>query len=333
MSSGIRDKSLIQGNPYGAALPVDMGGQDKSIQVGGPHGLAFLNESGQLPADTLPASLTGGVVYKGTWDAALGNPPHLQPEKGWYYVVSIDGATNLDGINEWKVGDWAIFNGIQWQKVDNSESPAGLVDAPIDGAHYVRKDGAWVLLPSSTPALRIDVSKDVLFETSEDGLELRHNSNAGYTTAACSRARKTGKYYFEVSALAGASDVVVGVHKSSYSLPTQMGESNRSWSILSDGRKYHAGAATNYGIALADGDTLMVAIDFAAAKIWFGKNGAWYASGNPATGANPAFTNIASAAHPGASLNNVLSRVRFNLGASAFTHAPPAGFASWSTPE
>ena len=125
MSSGIRDKSLIQGNPYGAALPVDMGGQDKSIQVGGPHGLAFLNESGQLPADTLPASLTGGVVYKGTWDAALGNPPHLQPEKGWYYVVSIDGATNLDGINEWKVGDWAIFNGIQWQKVDNSEGAVG----------------------------------------------------------------------------------------------------------------------------------------------------------------------------------------------------------------
>lgn len=125
MSSGIRDKSLIQGNPYGAVLPTDMGGQDKSIQVGGPHGLSYLNEFGELPEGMLPSSLTGGVVYKGVWDASSGNAPHLQPEKGWYYVVSVDGATNLDGINEWKVGDWAIFNGIQWQKVDNSEGAAG----------------------------------------------------------------------------------------------------------------------------------------------------------------------------------------------------------------
>ena len=125
MSSKIRDKSLIQGNPYGAVLPADMGGQDAAIQVGGPWGLAFLNETGELPGSVLPASLTGGVVYKGTWNASEGNPPHLQPEKGWYYVVSVEGATNLDGITDWKVSDWAIFNGVQWQKVDNSEGVVG----------------------------------------------------------------------------------------------------------------------------------------------------------------------------------------------------------------
>lgn len=147
MSSTFRDKSLIDGNPAGAVLPVDMGGQDRSIQVGGPYGLPYLNEAGELPATMLPAGMTGGVVYKGTWDASTGNPPHLQPEKGWYYVVSANGATNLDGLTEWKVGDWAIFNGVQWQKVDNTEGTTGVPDAPIDGKRYLRKDAAWVELP------------------------------------------------------------------------------------------------------------------------------------------------------------------------------------------
>ena len=34
----------------------------------------------------------------------------------------MDGSTNLNGITDWKVGDWAIYNGSVWQKVDNSES-------------------------------------------------------------------------------------------------------------------------------------------------------------------------------------------------------------------
>ena len=32
------------------------------------------------------------------------------------------GNTNLDGITSWNVGDWAIFNGTVWQKVDNTDA-------------------------------------------------------------------------------------------------------------------------------------------------------------------------------------------------------------------
>jgi len=37
-------------------------------------------------------------------------------------VVSVAGSTNLDGITTWVVGDWAIFNGTVWQKVDNTDA-------------------------------------------------------------------------------------------------------------------------------------------------------------------------------------------------------------------
>jgi hypothetical protein len=34
----------------------------------------------------------------------------------------VAGTTNLDGITDWQVGDWAIYNGTVWQKVDNTDA-------------------------------------------------------------------------------------------------------------------------------------------------------------------------------------------------------------------
>jgi hypothetical protein len=38
--------------------------------------------------------------------------------QGDYYVVSVAGSTNLDGITNWGIGDWAAFNGSVWQRVE-----------------------------------------------------------------------------------------------------------------------------------------------------------------------------------------------------------------------
>ena len=41
--------------------------------------------------------------------------------EGSYYIVSNDGATDLNGITDWKVGDWAVASSTNvWQKIDNS---------------------------------------------------------------------------------------------------------------------------------------------------------------------------------------------------------------------
>jgi hypothetical protein len=65
----------------------------------------------------------GALSYQGTWDAST-NTPTLTSSvgtKGYYYVVSVAGNTNLNGITDWLVGDWAVYNGTVWQKVDNTE--------------------------------------------------------------------------------------------------------------------------------------------------------------------------------------------------------------------
>jgi hypothetical protein len=68
--------------------------------------------------------LIGGIVFQGTWDAAT-NTPTLTSSvgvQGHYYIVSVAGNTDLNGITSWSVGDWVIFDGSAWSKVDNTDS-------------------------------------------------------------------------------------------------------------------------------------------------------------------------------------------------------------------
>lgn len=76
------------------------------------------------------ASVAGGLSYQGTWNAATNTPTLVSSTgtNGYYYVVSVDGSTNLDGITDWKAGDWLIFNGSTWQKIDQSWAIAGAND-------------------------------------------------------------------------------------------------------------------------------------------------------------------------------------------------------------
>jgi len=91
-----------------------------AAQKGQNDGLATLDATGKVPASQLALS---NVVYVGTWNAST-NSPQLSDGSGTqgnYYVVNVDGSTSLNGITDWKVGDWAIFNGTAWEKVDNTD--------------------------------------------------------------------------------------------------------------------------------------------------------------------------------------------------------------------
>ena len=74
--------------------------------------------------------ISGGLTYSGTWDASA-NLPFLQSgvgTSGEYYIVNVAGNTDLDGITDWNIGDWAIFSSTSvWQKIDNSENPSNSV--------------------------------------------------------------------------------------------------------------------------------------------------------------------------------------------------------------
>ena len=75
-----------------------------------------------LPSEKVAA--LGALSYQGTWNATT-NVPTLASgvgTQGYYYVVATAGSTNLDGITDWKIGDWAIYSGTAWQKIDNTDA-------------------------------------------------------------------------------------------------------------------------------------------------------------------------------------------------------------------
>jgi hypothetical protein len=80
-----------------------------------------VNAKGVITSVTT-ASFTGGLSFQGSWNAST-NTPTLTSSvgvNGYYYIVSVAGSTNLNGVTDWQVGDWAIFNGTVWQKIDQT---------------------------------------------------------------------------------------------------------------------------------------------------------------------------------------------------------------------
>ena len=64
----------------------------------------------------------GGLTYQGTWNASTNTPTLASSTgtNGYYYIVSTAGSTNLNGITDWQIGDWLLFNGTVWQKIDQT---------------------------------------------------------------------------------------------------------------------------------------------------------------------------------------------------------------------
>ena len=106
----------------GSISGVTVDGYIPTSEKGVANGVATLDSSGQIPLSQIPS--LGDLNYQGTWNASTNTPTLTSSTgtKGYYYVVSVAGSTNLDGITDWQVGDWAVFNGTTWEKIDNTDA-------------------------------------------------------------------------------------------------------------------------------------------------------------------------------------------------------------------
>ena len=117
------------------------------------------------------ASFQTGLAFQGLWNATS-NTPTLASNtgtQGHYYIVSVAGTTNLNGITDWQVGDWAVFSGSVWQKLDqsntvisvNGQTGAVVLTAANVGAPQVNGTGAtgtWGISISGTAASATNVA-------------------------------------------------------------------------------------------------------------------------------------------------------------------------------
>jgi hypothetical protein len=108
----------------GEVVAPDLAERIKVITNGGGTSQTVIDALASLQAQI---DALGDLVYDGTWNASTNTPTLASGvgNSGHYYIVSVAGSTNLDGITDWQPGDWVIFNGTEWQKIDQSWATAG----------------------------------------------------------------------------------------------------------------------------------------------------------------------------------------------------------------
>jgi hypothetical protein len=88
--------------------------------LGQNNGIATLGSDGKLTSAQIPTSLSGAIIFKGTWNAATNTPTLVDGtgQNGWQYAVAVAGTVNLgSGSLSFVPGDFIIYNGSIWQKI------------------------------------------------------------------------------------------------------------------------------------------------------------------------------------------------------------------------
>lgn len=98
------------------------------------NGYAGLDVNAKVPTSQLPDSILGATKFTGTWDANSNiitssgplngavMPAASSANLGFYFIVSVAGSSTIDGISDWKLGDWIISIGTAWVKIDNTDA-------------------------------------------------------------------------------------------------------------------------------------------------------------------------------------------------------------------
>jgi len=115
-------------------------------------------------------------------------------------------------------------------------------------------------------------------------------AHAVFSTAALS----SGKWYIEF-VFEGGSQSRLGVNNTAMNTTTAPGNTSTSWAILAtNGNKITNSGGAAYGSGWSVNDVIMMAVDIGAGKVWWGKNGTWFASGDPGAGTGEAFSGLSS---------------------------------------
>lgn len=189
-------------------------------------------------------------------------------------------------------------------------------------------------------AVTFDPAKTSTRWTLSNGNLTATSNNTSPPSAHCSLgtlSKSTGAHYFEfrldTQVVAGFYGPAMGVAQSSINIESHfLGASGGlSYALgASNGDKRFQGTASGYGSPITPGDIVMVALNLTTGKIWWGENGTWFASGNPAADTNPAFSSVAAGPwFPVICYNASTIAVTARFKAADFTYSPPSGFSAW----
>lgn len=180
--------------------------------------------------------------------------------------------------------------------------------------------------------------KSSLITLSAGNLTATKNATTGHVMVRATQGMTTGKWYWEVKPVASNinSIAIGGIATSAANLNSYPGSDVYGYVFNGvNGNGYHNGASIPLGSSSTSG-VIGVAFDATAGNIWWYVNGTWRGTGagaNPATGASPAYSGIATGPwFPSTGLYDASSVVSAFFKASSLTYSPPAGFTALGGP-
>ena len=160
----VNGKGLITAATTATITPAAIGAV-ATTALGANSGVATLDSGGKVPTSQLPAAVLGGMNYQGTWNASTNSPALASGTgtKGFYYKVSVAGATAIDGISQWNVGDMLTFNGTVWDKIDGLASEVSSVAGRVGAITLTSADVSGLAASATTdPTNAANISSGIL---------------------------------------------------------------------------------------------------------------------------------------------------------------------------
>jgi len=139
--------------------------------------------------------------------------------------------------------------------------------------------------------------------------------------------KSSGKWCFECTFDAIATNTGCGLANSTYSVTATPGGTTNSIILRANGQIVRSSVIGNLGVAFAAGDRALIALDRDAGTVWLGRNGIW--DGDPAAGTG-GYAAPASALFPLVSPSGTAAfgQITANFG-DGFLYPIPSGFLAW----
>ena len=245
-------------------------------------------------------------------------------------------------------------NGFYLKFADNSNTTSSTLGKDSSGnGNNVSPSGfsvaAWpdndsvVDTPTNNFATLNVLDKHGNVNTANSNLETSSSTGGNHFPIFTAMSMRGGKYYMEYKCLNGDNGMIMSIMNIEHdggSLATDSTPGNNASAVnkvgfgllVGSGRTSHNGTLSSpgaYGSALAvnEAETGMCAVDLDNGKIWWGKEGTFFNSGNPANGTNAAFTTIDTDTTWNFCFH-VLSNnnLALNWGQHGYSFTPPTGF-------
>jgi hypothetical protein len=306
------------------------------LEVSDVTGRAQIDLNAALPVPPAKSALGGALYSNASGVGRLqvddsGSPAPFSSSGGLLYNAN----GQLQILMSLPGGQPLYSNGLRIGPLGGVAISAG---GPIAGYVHgwpVTIDGA-LCIDSGAPVIQV-----VNWNPADKGTDVTLSGSdliatSGGATSAVVRgnlSRAAGKYYFEVvRGSAGTSYPYIGICNAA--LPLTATTANAAPGVYAvAGNNFFcygpAGINVNTGQTWANGDTEMVAVDFTALKVWFGRNGTWFNSGNPGAGTGQIFTIPADTYFPLANVRAAGVSATGRFAAASFSFSAPAGFKEW----